>query len=103
MIIEIISKYKSVAFSTSSIKRLMDLCIDEGIIFSKNKYKENIYVTWHLGSDIGIIVFQEEYKEYQFFSRRRIEWDNYEDWNSYEIIDFDKLIREEKLKEIIEK
>ena len=99
MIIEIISKYKSVAFSTSSIKRLMDLCIDEGIIFSKNKYKENIYVSWHLGSDIGIIVFQEE--EYQFFSRRRIDWDNYEDWNSYKMIDFDKLIRNDKLKNLI--
>ena len=50
----------------------MDLCIDEGIIFSKNK----LYIPWYLNSDIGIIVFNEDYKEYQFYSRRRIDWDN---------------------------
>lgn len=49
MIIEIISEYKRVAFYTTSTKRLIDLCISEGITFSKTGFKDDVYISVNFG------------------------------------------------------
>lgn len=131
MIIDILERNHAhdVAFFLSNFPMIdfIKMCQDEGIVFTKGGFPEDVNQSYHLSSDIALIFTKysryhltfsldasgkesqigylpgkiDSKDNYAFYSRKQSEWNTYGDEHRFVIIDFKQHLRSEKLNNIL--
>lgn len=118
MIKELLNENKNVAFLCGTLKQFRELISEsrkEGIVFSKTGYIEEDFKRYEINLQEGyphvILMVSNRYinhielqlfkDEIQFYVRSYKDYDNYTDWDKYKIVNYTELLRDIRLKEIL--